>query len=97
MKLVTPCPTKIEINEVAPRDGLQIEARFVPTEEKIRWIDALSTTGLRRIEATSFTSPKAIPNLRDAAEVVTGIQRRKGVDITVLVPNVKGTARLPGG
>ena len=93
MKLVTPCPTKIEINEVAPRDGLQIEARFVPTEEKIRWIDALSTTGLRRIEATSFTSPKAIPNLRDAAEVVTGIQRRKGVDITVLVPNVKGTER----
>ena len=49
MKLVTPCPTKIEINEVAPRDGLQIEARFVPTEEKIHWIDALSTTGLRRI------------------------------------------------
>ena len=91
--MVTPCPTKIEINEVAPRDGLQIEARFVPTEEKIRWIDALSTTGLRRIEATSFTSPKAIPNLRDAAEVVTGIQRRKGVDITVLVPNVKGTER----
>lgn len=93
MKLVTPCATKIEINEVAPRDGLQIEARFVPTEEKIRWIDALSTTGLRRIEATSFTSPKAIPNLRDAAEVVTGIQRREGVDITVLVPNVKGTER----
>lgn len=88
-----PCPTKIEINEVAPRDGLQIEARFVPTEEKIRWIDALSTTGLRRIEATSFTSPKAIPNLRDAADVVTGIQRRGGVDITVLVPNVKGTER----
>ena len=93
MKLVTPCPTKIEINEVAPRDGLQIEARFVPTEEKIHWIDALSTTGLRRIEATSFTSPKAIPNLRDAADVVTGIQRREGVDITVLVPNVKGTER----
>ena len=88
-----PCPAKIEINEVAPRDGLQIEARFVPTEEKIRWIDALSTTGLRRIEATSFTSPKAIPNLRDAADVVTGIQRREGVDITVLVPNVKGTER----
>lgn len=93
MKQITPCPTKIEINEVAPRDGLQIEARFMPTEEKIRWIDALSTTGLRRIEATSFTSPKAIPNLRDAADVVTGIQRREGVDITVLVPNIKGTER----
>ena len=88
-----PCPKKIEINEVAPRDGLQIEARFVPTDDKIRWIDALSTTGLRRIEATSFTSPKAIPNLRDAAEVVTGIQRRAGVDISVLVPNLKGMER----
>lgn len=87
------CPAKVEINEVAPRDGLQIEPRFVPTEEKVRWIDALSATGLRRIEATSFTSPKAIPNLRDAADVVTGIQRREGVDITVLVPNVKGTER----
>lgn len=93
MSQPTPCPTKVEINEVAPRDGLQIETRFVPTEEKIRWIDALSTTGLRRIEATSFTSPKAIPNLRDASDVVTGIQRREGVDITVLVPNVKGTER----
>ncbi|MFB9869023.1 hydroxymethylglutaryl-CoA lyase [Vreelandella sulfidaeris] len=90
------CPAKVEINEVAPRDGLQIEARFVPTEAKIRWIDALSTTGLRRIEATSFTSPKAIPTLRDAAEVATGIQRREGVDITVLVPNVKGTERALG-
>ncbi|MDX5977395.1 hydroxymethylglutaryl-CoA lyase [Vreelandella alkaliphila] len=88
-----PCPTKIEINEVAPRDGLQIEARFVPTDDKIRWIDALSTTGLRRIEATSFTSPKAIPNLRDAADVVTGIQRRAGVDISVLVPNLKSMER----
>lgn len=87
------CPASVEINEVAPRDGLQIEARFVPTEEKIRWINALSKTGLRRIEATSFTSPKAIPNLRDATDVVTGIQRREGVDITVLVPNVKGTER----
>ena len=89
----TPCSAKVEINEVAPRDGLQIEARYVPTEEKIRWIDALSTTGLRRIEATSFTSPKAIPNLRDAADVVTGIQRRESIDITVLVPNVKGAER----
>ncbi len=88
-----PCPPRIEINEVAPRDGLQIEANFIPTTDKIRWIDALTTTGLRRIEATSFTSPKAIPNLRDAADVVTGIKRRDGVDITVLVPNVKGAER----
>ena len=88
-----PCPSKIEINEVAPRDGLQIEARFVPTDAKVRWIDALSATGLRRIEATSFTSPKAIPNLKDAADVMAAIQHREGVDITALVPNVRGTER----
>lgn len=85
--------TTLQINEVAPRDGLQIEARFVPTEAKIRLIDALSATGLARIEATSFTSPKAIPNLRDAEEVVRGIQRRAGVGITVLVPNLRGCER----
>ena len=85
--------TTLQINEVAPRDGLQIEARFVPTEAKIRLIDALSATGLARIEATSFTSPKAIPNLRDAEEVVRGIQRRAGVGITVLVPNLRGCQR----
>ncbi|MDR5906212.1 hydroxymethylglutaryl-CoA lyase [Franzmannia qiaohouensis] len=83
----------LQINEVAPRDGLQIEAEFVPTADKIGLIDALSATGLARIEATSFVSPKAIPQLRDAAEVVTTIQRRPGVGITVLVPNVKGAER----
>lgn len=83
----------LQINEVAPRDGLQIEANFIPTPKKIRLIDALSTTGLARIEATSFTSPKAIPNLRDAEEVVHGIQRRSGVAITVLVPNLRGCER----
>ncbi|WP_252106147.1 MULTISPECIES: hydroxymethylglutaryl-CoA lyase [unclassified Halomonas] len=93
MLMQSPCPARVEINEVAPRDGLQIESRFVPAEDKIRWIDALSSTGLARIEATSFTSPKAIPNLADAADVVTGIQRREGVDITVLVPNLKGAER----
>lgn len=85
--------SSLQINEVAPRDGFQIEAVFVPTDEKIRLIDDLSATGLARIEATSFVSPKAIPNLRDAAEVVTGIQRRPGVGITVLVPNMKGAER----
>lgn len=85
--------TRIEINEVAPRDGLQVEDIFVPTEDKVRLIDALSSTGLARIEVTSFTSPKAIPNLRDAAEVVSSIQRRPGVGITALVPNVRGAER----
>ncbi|MGJ7457783.1 hydroxymethylglutaryl-CoA lyase [Halomonas sp. MA07-2] len=85
--------TQLQINEVATRDGFQSEATFVPTAEKIRLIDALSATGLARIEATSFVSPKAIPHLSDAAEVVAGIHRRPGVGITVLVPNLKGAER----
>jgi hydroxymethylglutaryl-CoA lyase len=84
---------RIYINEVAPRDGFQIEPSFVPTEEKIRLINRLSRTGLARIEATSFTSPKAIPNLRDAEEVMRQIDRVPGVIYTVLVPNVKGCER----
>lgn len=84
---------RVTINDVAPRDGLQIESRFVPTEEKIRLIDALSRTGLAKIEATSFTSPKAIPSLRDAEEVMRGIERVPGVDYVVLVPNEKGAER----
>ncbi|MGA2990493.1 MAG: hydroxymethylglutaryl-CoA lyase [Candidatus Korobacteraceae bacterium] len=81
------------INEVAPRDGFQIEANFIPTEAKIKLIDRLSRTGLAMIEATSFTSPKAIPNLRDAEEVMMGIERVPGVFYTALVPNVKGCER----
>ncbi|WP_282235289.1 hydroxymethylglutaryl-CoA lyase [Salinicola endophyticus] len=84
---------RVTLNEVAPRDGLQIEPRFVPTAEKIRWIDALSRTGVAKIEATSFTSPKAIPTLRDAEAVMQGIERVPGVDYVVLVPNEKGAER----
>ncbi|WP_246837789.1 hydroxymethylglutaryl-CoA lyase [Salinicola sp. MH3R3-1] len=89
----TNAQSRVTINDVAPRDGLQIESRFVPTEEKIRLINALSRTGLAKIEATSFTSPKAIPSLRDAEEVMRGIERVPGVDYVVLVPNEKGTER----
>ncbi|WP_251976397.1 hydroxymethylglutaryl-CoA lyase [Salinicola avicenniae] len=85
--------SRVFINEVAPRDGLQIESRFVPTEEKIQLIDALSQTGLAKIEATSFTSPKAIPNLRDAEAVMQGIGRVPGVGYVALVPNEKGAER----
>ena len=85
--------TTLQINEVAPRDGFQSEERFIPTEQKVALIDALTTTGIARIEATSFVSPKAIPNLRDATDVVSAIQRREGVDVTVLVPNLKGAER----
>ncbi len=84
---------RLYLNEVAPRDGFQIEPNFVPTEEKIKLINRLGRTGLAMIEATSFTSPKAIPNLRDAEEVMRGIERVPGVLYTVLVPNLKGCER----
>lgn len=84
---------RVFINEVALRDGFQSEPRFVPTADKIRLIDALAGSGLRKIEATSFVSPKAIPNLRDAAEVMLGIGRRPGVSYVALVPNEKGAER----
>lgn len=83
----------VTIQEVAPRDGLQIEERFVPTIEKIALIDALSQTGVAKIEATSFTSPRAIPNLADAGEVMSGITRQQGVDYVALVPNERGVER----
>ncbi|GAB6387037.1 hydroxymethylglutaryl-CoA lyase [Stutzerimonas marianensis] len=84
---------RLYIQDVATRDGFQIEPAFVPTEDKIALIDRLSETGLAKIEVTSFTSPKAIPNLRDAEEVMRGIRRVPGVEYTVLVPNVKGCER----
>ncbi|MGZ6899125.1 MAG: hydroxymethylglutaryl-CoA lyase [Acidimicrobiia bacterium] len=82
-------PTAVEIGEVGPRDGLQNEAT-VPVADRIRLIDALSSTGLRRIEAVSFVSPAAIPPMAGAAEVMAGITRRPGVVYRALVPNVKG-------
>jgi hydroxymethylglutaryl-CoA lyase len=84
---------RVYIQEVAPRDGLQIEQRFVPTVEKIALIDALSRTGVAKIEATSFTSPKAIPNLADASEVMAGITRHERVEYVALVPNERGAER----
>ncbi|WP_339490801.1 hydroxymethylglutaryl-CoA lyase [Pseudomonas sp. EL_65y_Pfl2_R95] len=84
---------RLYIQEVATRDGFQIEPNFVATQDKIALINRLSHTGLAKIEATSFTSPKAIPNLRDAEEVMRSIERVPGVEYTVLVPNVKGCER----
>ena len=84
---------RLFIQEVAPRDGFQIEPLFVPTEKKIELINALSRTGLAKIEATSFTSPKAIPSLADAEQVMRGITRVPGVEYSVLVPNVRGAER----
>ncbi len=87
---------RVYVNEVAPRDGFQIEPAFVPTEEKVKLINLLSGTGLAKIEVTSFTSPRAIPNLRDAEEVMKRIERVAGVIYTALVPNVKGCERAIG-
>jgi len=83
-------PRRVTIYEVGPRDGLQNEARMVPTADKIAFIDALSATGLQHIEITSFVSPKWIPQLGDAVEVARGITRRPGVSYTALVPNRRG-------
>ena len=85
--------TRIYFNEVVTRDGFQIEPNFIPTDDKIALIDALSQCGYAKIEATSFTSPKAIPMLRDAEEVMGRITRVPGVKYTVLVPNLRGAER----
>ena len=85
--------TTVYVHEVAPRDGFQIESTFIPTEAKIGLINQLSQTGLPVIEATSFTSPKAIPALRDAEDVMRGITRAPGVTYTALVPNMRGAER----
>ncbi|WP_420865534.1 hydroxymethylglutaryl-CoA lyase [Methylobacterium indicum] len=84
---------RIFVQEVATRDGFQIEPVFVPTPEKIRLIDALSAAGFTRIEVSSFVSPKAVPALADAAEVFSGIARRPGTTYVALVPNPKGAER----
>jgi hydroxymethylglutaryl-CoA lyase len=86
-------PEHVTICEVAPRDGLQNEAKNVPTPDKIRLIEALADAGISRMEATSFVAPTWIPNLADAGEVMTGIRRRPGVTYAALVPNLKGLER----
>lgn len=83
-------PSEVTVYEVGPRDGLQNEARQVPTAEKIRFIDALVASGIKAIEITSFVSPKWIPQLADNAEVARGIQRPPGVRMSALVPNRRG-------
>jgi hydroxymethylglutaryl-CoA lyase len=85
--------TRIYFNEVVTRDGFQNEPLFIPTDDKVALIDALSACGYAKIEATSFTSPKAIPMLRDAEVVMGRIQRVPGVEYTVLVPNLRGAER----
>ena len=83
----------IRLVEVGPRDGLQNEADFVPTELKVAFVDALSGTGLGEIEVSSFVSPKWVPQLADAAEVFRRIRRAPGVRYSALVPNEPGLDR----
>lgn len=83
----------VRIVEVGPRDGLQNEKTHIATADKIALIDRLSATGLRSIEATSFVSPKWVPQLADAAEVFAGIARKPEVRYPVLVPNEQGYER----
>ncbi|MBN8990144.1 MAG: hydroxymethylglutaryl-CoA lyase [Rhizobiales bacterium] len=80
----------IVIQEVSPRDGLQIEPKWIETQDKIQLINAMSAIGFRRIEVSSFVSPRAVPSLRDAAEVFIGIERRPDTIYTALIPNHKG-------
>jgi hydroxymethylglutaryl-CoA lyase len=84
---------RIFMQEVGTRDGLQAEERFVPTEDKIALVDALSDAGLAKIEVTSFVSPKAIAQLRDAEVVLREIRRAPGVVYSALVPNLRGAER----
>ncbi|HLY01948.1 MAG TPA: hydroxymethylglutaryl-CoA lyase [Candidatus Cybelea sp.] len=86
-------PKHVTIFEMGARDGLQNEAALIATDDKVRYIDLLSETGLQWIEATSFVSPKAIPQLADATEVFARIHKAPGVRYPVLVPNLRGYER----
>ncbi len=86
-------PSKVKIVEVGPRDGLQNEKKIIPTEDKIRFIDLLSESGLSVIEVSSFVHPKWVPQLADVADVYSKIQKKPGVKYPCLVPNMKGLER----
>jgi hydroxymethylglutaryl-CoA lyase len=86
-------PRSVRIREVGPRDGFQNEPETIPTAEKVRLIDLLSASGLKRIEVTSFVRPDVIPQLSDAEDVLSAVQRREGVSFSVLIPNERGLER----
>ena len=86
-------PKSVRIVEVGPRDGLQNEKVNIPTEQKIQFINLLSDAGLPVVEATSFVSPRAIPQLSDASAVMAGITHNPNIEYPVLVPNLKGMER----
>lgn len=86
-------PESVKIREVGPRDGFQNEPDTIATDDKVRLIDLLSESGLRRIEVTSFVRPDVIPQLSDGAEVLAAVKRREGVSFSVLIPNQRGLER----
>ena len=86
-------PKQVQIKEVGPRDGLQNETTFIPTQEKIQLVNRLSESGLDYIEVTSFVHPKWIPQLADAVEVLKEIKRNSDITYAALVPNSKGLER----
>jgi hydroxymethylglutaryl-CoA lyase len=86
-------PERITVVEVGPRDGLQNQSDVIATDDKVRFIDLLSAAGFTEIEVTSFVSPKAVPQLADAGEVLARIQRRPATRYSVLVPNERGMER----
>jgi len=90
MKTETQLPPRVRLVEVGPRDGLQNEKAMVPTEVKVALIDRLTDAGFPAIEATAFVSPKWVPQMGDAAEVMARIRRKSGVRYPVLTPNMKG-------
>lgn len=93
MSILATLPHAVRIVEVGPRDGLQNEKALVPTAQKIQFIQMLAEAGLPVVEATSFVSPRAIPQLSDASDVMTGLARRPTTSYPVLVPNLKGMER----
>ncbi|MCC7049744.1 MAG: hydroxymethylglutaryl-CoA lyase [Alphaproteobacteria bacterium] len=86
-------PRKVTVTEVGTRDGLQSEPKFVPTADKIALVNALTRAGIRRIEVSSFVSPRAVPQMADAAQVMAGIERPEGLVAACLVPNANGARR----
>jgi hydroxymethylglutaryl-CoA lyase len=86
-------PSHVTVVEVGPRDGLQNEPERVSTEDKIAFVDALSAAGLPVIEASAFVSPKRVPQMGDAPEVLAGIHRHPGIRYSALVPNLAGLER----
>lgn len=86
-------PDRVTVVEVGPRDGFQVERQLIPTELKVEVVDAIARAGVQKIETSSFVSPKAVPQLADAAEVFRAIERVPGTRYTALVPNLRGAER----